>query len=94
MVNRIFNHVFANISADTASFTGRGGLYGLCVHAATWGTVTLQRLSNDGVTWVTVLTALTADGYANVYLSSGTYKFAVATATGVYIELTSIAQAV
>lgn len=96
MVNRIFNHAYANISADTAAFTSRGGLYGMCVSSASWGggSVTLQRLSNDGSTWVTVLTAFAANGYANAYLTSGTYKIAVATATAVYVELTSIAQAV
>jgi hypothetical protein len=94
MTNRIFTHVFGPITADTAPFVIRGGLYGISVHAATFGTVTLQRLANDGVTWVTVQAAFTADGYATVYLISGTYKVAVATATGVFVEVVSIAQAV
>lgn len=94
MVNRIYSHAFSNIAATTASFTVRGGLYGMSVHAGAWGTVTLQRLAADGVTWVTVLTAFTADGYAPQYLISGTYQILIASATGVYVEVVSIAQAV
>lgn len=95
MVNRIFTHQYDNISADTADFTIRGGLYGMAV-TATWGggSVTLQRKSRNGSVYVTVFTAFAADGYASVNLISGTYKIAVATATGVYAELVSIAQAV
>lgn len=82
---------FANISATTASFPLRGGQYGVTVHATfSAGTVTLQRLSADGNTFVTCLTAFSADGYATVNLPQGTYQIAVATATGVYIDVTSV----
>lgn len=86
--NKIEAFSFSNISATPASFTMRGGNYGLTCHA-TWGggSVTLQRLSPDGSTYVTVMNALTADGYGNANLPSGTYRLAVTTATGIYCDV-------
>ena len=83
---------YSNISATTATFTLRGGQYGVTVHAGSWssGSVTLQRLAFDGSTYVTCLTAFSADGYASVNLPAGTYKFTVASATGIYIDLIGI----
>jgi hypothetical protein len=94
MFNSIENKKFSNISATPAAFTLRGGQYGVTVHA-TWGggSVTLQRLAVDGATYVTCLTAFTADGYASVNLPSGTYQLGVATATGVYVDLVAIVTA-
>lgn len=82
---------FANITATTAAFALRGGLYAVTVHATFGGgSVTLQKLAADASTYVTALTAFTADGYATVSLPSGTYKVAVTTATGVYVDIESI----
>ena len=88
MWNQVEYVVFKNISATPASFTLRGGNYGVTAHA-TWGggSVTLQRLSPDGSTYVTVLVAFSADGYANLNLPSGTYQLLVATATGIYVDI-------
>ena len=36
-----------------------------------------------------VVTAFTADGYANVNLPSGTYRLTVATATAIYVDIVS-----
>lgn len=85
---------FSNISADTAAFNLEAGNYGVTVHAnfGGGGTVTLQRLAADATTYVTCLTAFSADGYATVLLPSGTYKFDVATATAVYVDITAIAE--
>lgn len=85
-------YTFVNIAASPAAFTLRGGQYAVTVHA-TWGggSATLQRLASDGLTYVTCLTAFSADGYATANLPSGTYKFTIATATGVYADITSIA---
>lgn len=47
----------------------------------------LQRLSPDGTNYVNVITALTADGYANNNLPSGSYRLAVTTATAVYCDV-------
>lgn len=92
MSNKIENITYSNISASTAAFTLRGGNYGVLLKA-TWGggSVTLQRLSVDGATYVTVMTAFTADGYASANLPAGTYRFTVATATAIYAEIVSIA---
>lgn len=86
--NSVENKSFSNISATPASFTLRGGNYGVTCHA-TWGggNVVLQRLSPDGTSYVSVITAMTADGYANNNLPSGTYRLAVTTATGVYCDV-------
>jgi hypothetical protein len=90
----VFNQIevqrFTNISANTSGFTLRGGNYGVTVHATFGGgTVTLQRLTPDGSTYVTVMTAFSADGYASANLPSGTYRIAVATATAVYVDVVS-----
>lgn len=90
MWNAVEKQEFSNISATTAAFTLRGGNYGVTAKA-TWGggSVTLQRLSMDGTTYVTVLTAFAADGYASVNLPSGTYRLTVATATAIYVDIVS-----
>jgi hypothetical protein len=82
---------FKNISATTALFTLKGGLYGVIAHA-TWGggSATLGGLASDGSTVVTVLTAFSADGYATVYLPPGQYKFTIATASAVYLSICDI----
>jgi hypothetical protein len=90
----VFNQIevqrFTNISANTSGFTLRGGTYGVTVHASFGGgTVTLQRLTTDGSTYVTVLTAFSADGYASANLPSGTYRLTIATATAVYADVVS-----
>lgn len=91
MWNTVEKAVFANISATPASFNLRGGTYGIEVSATFGGgSVTLQRLSGDGSTYVTVLAAFTTAGYASVNLPSGTYRFLIATATAVFIDLYGI----
>jgi hypothetical protein len=91
MWNSVERVVYSNISATPAEFKLRGGCYGVMANA-TWGggSATLQRLSADGSTYVTVLTAFSADGYAPVNLPSGTYRFLVATATVLYVEICGI----
>lgn len=94
MYNSVEKNTFSNISASTAAFALRGGQYGVMVNATFGGgSVTLQRLSLDGSTYVTVLTAFTAAGYASVNLPSGTYRLTIATATAVYAEVLSIVTA-
>lgn len=83
---------FPNISATTNSFRLVGGAYGMTVHAGTWGggSVTLQRLACDNSTYISVQ-SFTADGFASLNLPDGTYQFAIATATGVYVDVAPIA---
>lgn len=82
---------FSNISATTAAFALGAGLYGITVTATFGGgNVVLQRLAADGATYVPVITALTAAGYATVSLPPGTYKLAITTATAVYADISAI----
>ena len=90
--NGLEQQTYSNISATTAAFTLRGGQYGVTVHAGhgVAGASRCNGLAADNSTYVTCLTAFTADGYASVNLPGGTYKFTVATATGIYVDLTGI----
>jgi len=83
---------FSNIAATPASFVMRGGLYGV-TSKGTWGggSATLQRLAPDAATYVTVLTAIAADGYATVQLPPGIYRLLIAGATAVYLDIVAIA---
>lgn len=68
----------------SATFLLKGGLYTVDVMASTFGTVALQRLGPDGSTYLTVkdyngtAVSFSANGTANVLLSSGRYKFTLA----------------
>lgn len=86
--NQIEDFIFKNLSATPTAFVLRGGNYGVTCHA-TWGggSVTLQRQATDGSTFVTVMTAMTVDGYASANLPSGTYQLTIATATAVYCDV-------
>jgi microcystin-dependent protein len=82
--------VFANISATTAAFTLLGGRYGIEVVATFGGgSVKLQRLSNDGSTYVDVST-YSANTYETLDLPNGTYKLTVATASAIYAEIIGV----
>jgi len=86
--NKVENFPFSNISATTAAFTLRGGNYGITCHATFGGgNVVLQRLATDGASWINVITALTADGYASANLPSGSYRIAITTATAVFCDV-------
>lgn len=82
---------FSNISASTNAFALKGGKYGVAVVATFGGgSVTLQGLSFDLTTFVTVVAAFTAAGYATVDLPPGQYRFTIATATAVFATVTSV----
>jgi hypothetical protein len=84
---------FSNIAATTAPFVLRGGEYGVsCTATFSAGTVKLQRLAGDGVTYVSVSAAtdFAAAGYSPQYLPAGTYRWTIATATAVYAEVVRI----
>jgi hypothetical protein len=85
--------VHSNISATPAAFTLRGGRYAIEI-VATWsaGTATLQRLAADGSTYVTIITAFSANGTAISDLPEGTYQWLIGgSPTAVYAEIVSIA---
>ena len=79
-----------NISSTPATFVLTGGAYGITLHATAWGTATLQRLAPDNSTFITVVSAIGADGYQNVNLPAGTYKLLLAGVTGLIGDITSI----
>lgn len=84
---------YSNISANTAAFELAGGCYVIDT-IATWnstGTVTLQRLGPNQSGYLTAATAISADGVTSgLVLPPGTYRFAVATATAVYVSITRV----
>jgi hypothetical protein len=90
--NQVEKQVVSNSSSNSTNFALRGGNYGVAVHAGAYGggNIALQRLGDDGSTWLNVLAAFTADGIGNVSLPAGTYRFGVTTATGVYASVTGI----
>jgi hypothetical protein len=92
MRNRLTLITWSNLSATPAAFILPGGLYGLTVMGTGFGTVTLKRLAADGTTYVTCLTAFSANGYQSAYLPSGTYELVIATTTAVYADLVGIAE--
>lgn len=83
--------VFTNISATDGPWGLLAGEYGMTVHAGTWGggSVALNRLAADGVTWITVQ-SFGADGFATIIIPGGSYQLAITTATGVYADISSV----
>lgn len=83
---------FENISATTGQFAIGGGRFGITAHAGDWGSgsLTLEILAEDKISWVTAATAITVDGTALVDLPPGIYRWAVASATGLYVNLTRV----
>lgn len=81
---------FKNVSSTQGPFVLRGGNYSMTGHA-TWGagSATLERLAADGATYVSTGLSLAADGMVNGNLPGGTYEIVIASATGVYIDVTS-----
>jgi hypothetical protein len=85
--------VFNNISATTAPFALSPGQYVLAGHAATWGSgLSLQLLSADGATWLTVASAArNADGVSDpIALPSGLYRVQLTTMSGLYLTISSV----
>lgn len=83
---------FQNISATTDSFMLQGGAYVLdAVGNFNGGSATLQRQGPDGATFITAATALSAVGTSgSLALPPGTYKIALATATGLSVSVIRI----
>lgn len=66
------------IVATPQDFNLDAGIYGLTI-SWTAGTVTLQKLLPDGVTYVPVSAAIAATGYTVLQLPAGQYRLAVVT---------------
>lgn len=82
---------FTNKGAGNYDFSLLGGEYGVVV-TATWGggSVTLSILAPDGVTYIVVAAAFTADTFATYDLPAGSYRLAVATSTAAYMAVSGI----
>jgi hypothetical protein len=103
-----FSQTFTNISATTAAFVvpaAGAGIFSVTVSATFGGgTVKLQRLAIDNVTWVDLFSAFanggaevdlavasfTANGNKVLYLGEGQYRVNVVTATAVNVEILRI----
>lgn len=95
---------YDNISATTTSFGPiLGGYYNVNVSATFGGgTVELQQLAEDGVTWLSikfpfnnagaevdlVIGSFSANGMKPFILAPGQYRIAITTATAVFVSVT------
>jgi hypothetical protein len=72
------NHIETNVSTTTASFTLKGGRYGITAVMTGAGSLTLQILGGDQTTWLSAATSMTANGTALADLPQGNYRWALA----------------
>lgn len=73
----------------------RGGYYWIETNSTGAGTVDLQRLGPDGVTWSAAITQITAThGQQSIALAPGTYRVVIVGFTANYVEVTRIQMAV
>ena len=81
--------IFTNISASTSPFQLLGGTYGMTATAAAWasGSVTLQILSADQLTWINASTAFSANGFSTGHLVNGIYRVMVAGIANGYVSI-------
>jgi hypothetical protein len=86
------NNRLENISATSAPFSLVGGLYSIAVTGSDFGTVSLERLGPNGNSWLKAIVDFTANGISTAYLAPGSYRVAIASATGVYADITRIVQ--
>jgi len=79
-------------AANSATFQLVGGVYVVdAVANFNSGSITLQRLGPDGSTYITAVTALTANGTSGgVPLPAGTYQIAVASASALSVSVTRV----
>jgi len=65
-----------NLTGNSISFVLVGGAYLFAVDVVSAGSIVLQRLGPDGVTWVNNFTPLSANGVqVPIFLPPGTYRF-------------------
>lgn len=66
------------VAATPPDFNLDAGVYGLLL-VWTAGTITLQKLLPDGVTYAAVSAAIAASGYTVLQLPAGQYRLAIVT---------------
>lgn len=87
------NSVLKNTSAASSPFGAFpliGGYYAIEVVATGFGSVTLQALGPDQVTWLNAATAVVANGITYAYLPQGQYRWTAAAVTGLYASISRI----
>ena len=94
-VGHALEHAGAGSKADQVPFTLQGGRYAVTVASvgAAWGggSVALQRLAADGITYVSVHAAWTADAYIGTLdLPFGKYEILIATATAIEVDIVRV----
>ena len=93
MANVPYNYAGGPFASTQPSFALFGGDYAI-TRSGAWGggSVTLNILAQDGVTWVPALAAAwTANGFQTATLPGGSYQLAVAsTATSTYVSISRI----
>lgn len=96
MSNKLDQVVFSNIAAvTTASFALRGGTYWVETKSTGAGTIDLQKLGPDGVTFTARITQIVATaGQQTIALAPGTYKVVITGFTANFVEITRIPTAV
>lgn len=78
---------------DGVAFTLKGGEYDITYIAGNWNstTVTLEKLAGNGSTWVTAVTAWSANGRIQPKLGPGSYRITIGSGvTGVYVGIDRI----
>lgn len=92
------NVIFSNISATTAQFTLKGGVYSFRVKGTITTSVALQALLPDGSSFATVnniagtAASVGSGGTGSIdgiYLPPGQYKITLTSATAVYASVAS-----
>lgn len=84
---------FGPISATTAAFMLTGGQYmalACCESGWNGGSAVLNILGPDGVTWLSAINTLTADGGGVLDVPPGQYQWALTGLVNAYVSLTRI----
>jgi hypothetical protein len=82
-----------NIAATPPDFMLMAGVFGLTLHAGTWGTgAVLKRYNTLGDAYVAMGAAITADGYAEYHCPSGQYQLTMTGMSGVTGSIEKIGQ--
>lgn len=95
---------FSNIAATTSPFVLVGGCYMVNCKATGYGTIKLQVLGPDGVTYLDIKQAFdnagteqddvigtfAADGSKVLALAPGQYRLTVASCTAIYVTVTRV----
>ncbi len=77
-------------SGNTPAFSLFGGLYQVVAVGFTGGTVTMNQLAPDGVTYLSVLGPWNQNGGCTIYLPPGVYLFTVVNETNLSMIATRV----